>query len=200
MNGFEKRTEEKKRQVLSATFEMMNSNTGVENVTIEEVVKLSKVSKATIFKYFGNKENLITEVFKDFLNRMGDTARQIMKEDRPFEETIIAMSKNKIHFFERVNKQFYLDLMDHVTQKKDDALSTLMEEYSKESFAIMLDLFHRGRKEGKVALKYSDEFLLLYFEALVEGISNPRIYAKIMPYTQEWTEMILKGIAPDEDK
>ncbi|KAF1304968.1 MULTISPECIES: TetR/AcrR family transcriptional regulator [Enterococcus] len=198
MNGFEKRTEEKKQQVLHATFELMNSNTGIENVTVEEIVKQSGVSKATIFKYFGNKENLISEVFKDFLNRMGDTARQIMKENRPFEETIIAMSKNKIHFFEKVNKRFYIDLMDHVTQKKDDDLSTLMEEYSKESFTIMLDLFHRGRKEGKVALKYSDEFLLLYFEALVEGISNPRIYAKIMPYTQEWTEMILKGIAPDE--
>lgn len=118
MNGFEKRTEEKKQQVLHATFELMNSNTGIENVTVEEIVKQSGVSKATIFKYFGNKENLISEVFKDFLNRMGDTARQIMKENRPFEETIIAMSKNKIHFFEKVNKRFYIDLMHHVTQKK----------------------------------------------------------------------------------
>ncbi len=28
-------------------------------------------------------------------------------------------------------------------------------------------------KEGKVDLKYSDEFLILYFQAMVEGISKP---------------------------
>lgn len=197
MNGFEKRTAEKKHQVINATFELMNSEAGLENLTIEEIVTYSKVSKATIFKYFGSKEKLIGEVFKHFLNRMGETARQIMEKNLPFEETMIAMSQNKIQFLEKVNKQFYLDLMAHVTRKENDELSTLMEAYSQESFTIMLDLFHRGRKEGKVALKYSDEFLLLYFEALVEGISNPKIYGKIMPYTKEWTELMLKGIAPD---
>ena len=60
----------------------------------------------------------------------------------------------------------------------------------------MLDLFHRGRKEGKVDLKYSDEFLMLYFQAMIEGISNPQIYEKILPYTAEWTELLVKGIAP----
>lgn len=61
---------------------------------------------------------------------------------------------------------------------------------------MMLDLFHRGRKEGKVDLKYSDEFLLLYFQATVEGISNPQIYERVVPYTEEWTEILIKGIAP----
>ncbi|WP_122646328.1 TetR/AcrR family transcriptional regulator [Enterococcus mediterraneensis] len=198
MNGFEKRAEEKKQQVLDAAFTLMNSDTGVEKVTIEEIVKQSNVSKATIFKYFGSKENLIGEVFKRFLNEMGDSAKKIMAEERPFEETIIAMSKNKIRFMEKVNKQFYLDMMAYVTHKKNDELATLMEVYSKESFTIMLDIFHRGRKEGKVALKYSDEFLMLYFEAIVEGISKPHIYERLMPYTEEWTEMIIKGIAPDK--
>ncbi|EGO8568943.1 TPA: TetR/AcrR family transcriptional regulator, partial [Enterococcus faecium] len=49
---------------------------------------------------------------------------------------------------------------------------------------------------GKVDLKYSDEFLMLYFQAMIEGISNPQIYEKILPYTAEWTELLVKGIAP----
>lgn len=53
-----------------------------------------------------------------------------------------------------------------------------------------------GGKEGKVDLKYSDEFLILYFQAMVEGISKPEIYAKLLPYTAEWTEVLIKGIAP----
>ncbi|MGG3505370.1 TetR/AcrR family transcriptional regulator [Paenibacillus lautus] len=196
MNGFEKRTQEKKNQVLEATFNLMNTDASIENVTIDEIAKHSNVGKTTIFKYFGSKENLIHEVFKYFLTQMGETAREIMADDKPFEETLIAMSQNKINYLEKINKQFYLDLMDYFTKKDDDGLSLMMQQYVKESYSLMLDLFHRGRKEGKVDLKYSDEFLLIYFQALVEGISSPHIYSKILPYTAQWTELLIKGIAP----
>ena len=106
------------------------------------------------------------------------------------------MSQNKIDYFEKINKQFYLDLMSYYTKKEDSGFTRMMEAYTKQSFGIMLDLFHRGRKEGKVDLKYSDEFLMLYFQAMIEGISNPQIYEKILPYTAEWTELLVKGIAP----
>ena len=198
MNGYEKRTQEKKNQVLEVTFHLMNTDAGIENLTMDDIAKNSKVGKTSIFKYFGSKENLIYEVFKYFLNKIGETARQIMAENKPFEETLIAMSQNKIKYLEKINKQFYLDLMDFFTKKGDDGLSLMMQEYADESFSLMLDLFHRGRKEGKVDLKYSDEFLLIYFQALVEGISSPHIYKKILPYTAQWTELLIKGIAPSK--
>ncbi|MGG6312285.1 TetR/AcrR family transcriptional regulator [Paenibacillus macerans] len=198
MNGFEKRTQEKKNQVLETTFNLINTDAGIENVTMDEIAKHSNVGKTTIFKYFGSKENLIHEVFKCFLTQMGETAKEIMAENRPFEVTIIAMSQNKINYLEKINKQFYLELMDFVTKKNNDGLSLMMQQYVKESYSLMLDLFYRGRKEGKVDLKYSDEFLLIYFQALVEGISSPHIYPKILPYTAQWTELLIKGIAPSQ--
>lgn len=198
MNGYEKRTQEKKDQVLKATFQLMNTDTGIENLTVDEIAKNANVGKTSIFKYFGSKENLIHEVFKYFLSKVGASAHEIMAENKPFEETLIAMSQNKIKYLEKVNKQFYLDLMDFFTKKNDDSLSSMMQQYTRESFNLMLDLFHRGRKEGKVDLKYSDEFLMIYFQSLVEGISSPHIYQKILPYTAQWTELLIKGIAPNK--
>ncbi|MGG5341200.1 TetR/AcrR family transcriptional regulator [Enterococcus sp. AZ192] len=199
MNGFEKRTQEKKNQVLEATFTLMNTENGIENLTMDDIAKHANVGKTSIFKYFGNKETLIHEVFSSFLNKMGESATKIMAENKPFEETLIAMSQNKINYLEKINKQFYLDLMAYYTDKSNREFSLLMEQYTQESFSIMLDLFHRGRKEGKVDLKYSDEFLLLYFQAIVEGISSPQIYERILPYTAEWTELLIKGIAPRKE-
>lgn len=199
MNGFERRTQEKKEQVLQAAFDLMNTDTGIENLTVDEVAKKAHVGKTSIFKYFGSKEQLIHEVFIRFMNTMGDTAKEIMAKNAPFEETLIAMSQNKIDHLEKINQQFYFDLMKYYTQKSDSGFTRIMEEYTKQSFGIMLDLFHRGRKEGKVDLKYSDEFLMLYFQALIEGISSPQIYEKILPYTAEWTEMMVKGIAPRKE-
>jgi AcrR family transcriptional regulator len=198
MNGYEKRTQEKKNQVLEATFNLINTATGIENISMNEIAANANVSKTSIFNHFGCKENLIHEVLKLFLSKMGETAREIIAEDKPFEETLIALTQNKIRYLDKINKRFYLDLMEYVTKKSDNGLSLMMEQYVKESFIIMLDLFHRGRKEGKVDLKYSDEFLLVYFQALVEGISSPHIYEKILPYTAEWTELLIKGIAPNK--
>ena len=121
-----------------------------------------------------------------------------MAENRPFEETLLDMSQIKIRYLEKINKRFYLELMDHFTKKDEEGLSLMMGPYAESSFSLMLDLFHRGRKEGKVDLKYSDEFLLVYFQALVEGISSPHIYSKILPYTAQWTELLIKGIAPSK--
>lgn len=198
MSGYETRTQEKKKLVLNATFQLMNSESGVDNLTIDEIVKLSTVGKTSIFKYFGSKDNLIQEVYKYYLAEMMESAYVIMRENRPFEETIIAMTENKINHQRKISKRFYMDLMAFVTKKDNNGLSSILEQYTKESFGIMLDLFHRGRKEGKVDLRYSDEFLILYFQALVEGISNPYIYERILPYTAEWSTMMIKGFAPSK--
>ncbi len=198
MNGFEKRTQQKRQQVLDATFHLINSDAGIEHVTMDDIAQQSNVGKTTIFKYFGSKENLIHEVFTSFLTQMGDTAQKIMAENKSFEETLIAISQNKINYLEKINKQFYLNLMEYMTKKDDEGLTLIMRQYTESSFSLMMDLFHRGRKEGKVDLKYSDEFLLVYFQAIVEGISSPHIYPKLLPYTAQWTELLIKGLAPNK--
>lgn len=196
MNGFEKRTEVKKHQIIEATFQMMNTDKGIANVRMDEIAKIAGVGKTTIFKYFGNKEELINEVFRYFFDLMGNTTKAIMDKGMSFEDTLIAMSNNKIKYLQEINHQFYSDLMEYFTDRDEQGDSVIMKQYTQESFGIMLDLFHRGKKEGKVDLKYSDEFLLVYFQALIEGISNPKIYDRIVPYTTQWTEMMIKGLAP----
>lgn len=199
LNGFEKRTEEKKKNILEAAFELMNRNEVGKNITMDKIAKHANVGKATLFKYFGSKDNLIHEVFKYYLEKMIDTASDIMNENKPFDETLIALSQNKIKFLNQINQSFYLKMMAYLTEKDEEGWSVMMQKYTQENYGMMLDLFHRGRKEGKVDLKYSDEFLLLYFQAIVEGISSPQIYERIAPYTEEWTEMLIKGIAPKKD-
>ncbi|MCR1898422.1 TetR/AcrR family transcriptional regulator [Irregularibacter muris] len=195
MNGFERRTEEKKKKVLESTFELMNSSDD-GNITMEEIAKHANVGKTTIFKYFDSKDNLIHEVYKSFLDQLIEEAEEVLDENKSFEETLIALTQNKIRFLNRINKRFYTRMMKYITEKNENGLSLIIQRYTRDSYSTMLDLFHRGRKEGKVDLKYSDEFLLLYFRTIVEGLSNPQIYEQATPYIEEWTEMLLKGIAP----
>ncbi|MCS6109124.1 TetR/AcrR family transcriptional regulator, partial [Clostridium botulinum] len=77
MDGFEKRTLEKKRQVIDATFDLLNTPKGAESITMDEIAKQANVGKTTIFKYFDNKDNLYKAVYKDFLNNLADGAYKI---------------------------------------------------------------------------------------------------------------------------
>ena len=198
MNGYEKRTEAKKKKVIEATFNLINTEAGADAITMNDVAEASGVSKTSVFKYFGSKNELLHEVYTDFLYRIGDDTIKIIDSNLPFEDTLMAISQAEIQHLNKVNKQFYLDLMKHATEKNDVGIAKTMEEYTKQSYDLMLDLFHRGRKEGKVDLKYSDEFLLLYFQAMVEGVSIPHIYERILPYTNEWMELLIKGVAPSK--
>ncbi|MFU1770218.1 TetR/AcrR family transcriptional regulator [Mammaliicoccus sciuri] len=49
----------------------MNTDTGIENLTIDAVAKKANVGKTSIFKYFGSKEKLIYEVFIRSMDEMG---------------------------------------------------------------------------------------------------------------------------------
>ncbi|NMB43713.1 MAG: TetR/AcrR family transcriptional regulator [Clostridiales bacterium] len=197
MNGFERRTRENKERVLKSAFELMNASED-GNTTIDDIVKHSNVGKTTIFKYFGSKDNLINEVYKYILDEMMKKAAKVLDQNKSFEDTLATLTFNKIELLNKISNQFYSRMMEYITQKDEGGLSLVMETYTKHSYNMMLDFFHRGRKEGKIDLKYSDEFLLLYFQAIVEGLSNKQIYEKAKNYTEEWTEMLIKGIAPNK--
>lgn len=197
MDGYQKRAQEKRRQILGAAFQLMNTEEGVAGLTMKNVAEKSGTAKATIFKYFGSKENLIHSVFIDFLEKMSTKAEVLLKENHTFEETVIGLGHIKLESLAHVKQQFFVDLMSCYTQKENAELAKIMMAYTKRNLEMMLDLFHQGRKEEKIDLKYSDEFLMLYFEALMYGVSQPEIYQKIdYHYTEEWTEVLLKGIAP----
>lgn len=200
MDGFEKRREEKEKKILETTFHLLNADESKDHITMERVAKDANVSKSTIFKYFNTKETLIRKVFKAYIEEMIEEAREIIYQDKPFEETLITLSQNKIHYLNQINQQFYLEMMNYITEKKDDDFSFLMNQFANENQNMLLDLFHRGRKEGKVDLKYSDEFLIAFFQALIEGLSNSEVYEKMKPYVAEWTDIIIKGVAPDKSK
>ena len=48
MNGFEKRAQEKKKEILQAAFDLMNTDIGTAGVTMDKVAESAQVSKATI--------------------------------------------------------------------------------------------------------------------------------------------------------
>ena len=77
----------------------MNVKGDEKNITMEEIAKQANVAKTTLFKYFGSKDNLIREVYKSFFEEMIESAKAILAKNKPFEETLVELSQNKIKYF-----------------------------------------------------------------------------------------------------
>lgn len=201
MDGFEKRSLLKKELVLDTAFNLMNSELGANGLTVDKVVEDSGISKATIFKYFGSKQNLIQQVFVRYMKKLQEDDQKIMEEPLNFEDRYMALARLKVHYFEKVNQQFFVSLMDYYTQNGNDEFGTLMQQYTEDSFGTFQRIIAQGRTEGKIDPKYSDDFLMVYMKSMIKGATDPEIYKKIdIDYTEDWTEMFLKALAPNPEK
>lgn len=196
MNGFEKRTQAKKEQILNAVLKIINHPDGIKALTIQKVVDTTHISRATIFKYYQNKEQLIQQAFIYYLDQLNQKVDYVLVQEKDFVATFQAITQIKIEAINQRENQFYLDLMSYYTQKKDAQFALVMKNYTNQAYDLMKKLFQQGREEGAINPKYTDEFLLLYFQCLVEGFSQPHIYQQALAYTKEWSEIILKGFAP----
>ncbi|MDR0433692.1 MAG: TetR/AcrR family transcriptional regulator, partial [Gracilibacteraceae bacterium] len=60
MNGYEKRTDVKKKAILAAARELFAAR-GLRDVHVNEIAKLANVSQVSIYNYFGDKNSLARE-------------------------------------------------------------------------------------------------------------------------------------------
>ena len=189
MNGFEKRSAKKREEILATALKIINHPDGINNLTIQKIVEST----------FKTKENLIQETFFYYLDQLKVESEHILAEKHGFIKTFTALTQLKVDTIAQMHQQFYLDLMQYYTQTSDFQLAQKMSEYTQNSFNMMKQLLKQGREEGVIDERYSDEFILLYTQAMVNGFSQPEIYQQALPFTKEWTEVLLKGIAPNSN-
>ena len=68
MNGFEKRALLIKEKIKKTALDMLKT-WEPKRIRITDIAKEANVSKVTIYNYFGSKEALLKEVFKDYIDR-----------------------------------------------------------------------------------------------------------------------------------
>lgn len=87
MNGFEKRTALIKDKIMKTTISMLNT-WEPKRLRIADIAREAGVSQVTIYNYFGSKEALISESFKDFIQQAIDEFREEMRRQQSLKELI----------------------------------------------------------------------------------------------------------------
>ncbi len=154
MNGFEKRTKEKKHKILEAAVELFSAR-GIQKVSITEISAKACASQVTIYKYFNSKENLARCALEHYYNELLQSFIDVIDSDLPFAEKI------EQAFFAPMQKS-----PAAISSFWDDAISEKLRditlEYEQKVTPHMLRFIEQGYECGYFNKSYSAETLLIY--------------------------------------
>jgi len=120
---FEEIREEKKKLIMEVALELF-ANDGYHSTSISKIAKKAQISKGLMYNYFDSKEDLLSSIFNDIMNRIMDML------DPNHDEEIT--KKEAGNFFDR-----FFDVLIHNPQEwklfyqlsvQQDVMNLLMKE------------------------------------------------------------------------
>ncbi|MTI94437.1 MAG: TetR/AcrR family transcriptional regulator [Firmicutes bacterium] len=172
MDGFERRKEQKKRNIRKAAFDLF-SQYGVQRVSISEIAKKANVSQVTIYNYFGNKSELVKYVVKEYMNDIAKDFEPFLNSDLPFPEKLEKIIFNKKTAGQLMGDKGFFEVVS--VQEPD--IQEYLEEYARtKALPMMLELVEQGRKEGYVNPDISTDAILYYIQMFRDATSNPDLF------------------------
>ncbi|WP_079480767.1 TetR/AcrR family transcriptional regulator [Halobacillus salinus] len=160
MNGFERRKERKKQNILQAALQLF-SEYGVQKVSIQEIAQQAEVSQVTIYNYFGSKDQLLYHTVEMLVRDRIEQSSSIIDDDSmSFQEKIKLIITNKKQDLLKFNSEF---LQSVVSDQPDiqKFISTITE---KESVPMLMRLVKQGKAEGSIHPDLSFETIMFFVE------------------------------------
>lgn len=172
MDGFQRRKEQSKRNILKAT-ETLLSKHGIDKVSISEIASKAGVSQVTIYNLFGSKNSLIYDCFRIITNRLIGHFHEVSKLDKPYPEKL----EDIFNFAIEINESYPgLRDVDYLNHPQLRQLRGSLLEQERQTF---LEFIKEGQKQGYLNLDLSDESIEVYFEVILQGMtSSPELHAR----------------------
>ena len=139
------KSKEKKKALLQATLSLVNE-AGFQGASMSKVAKLAKVSPATIYLYFENKQDLINQLYLEVKHSFSEQAFKNLDESLSLKMRFEKIWYNIADFkFNQVDEAIFLSQCDNTP--------IIDEEIRKEGLRHLeplVDLWIEGQKEGVI--------------------------------------------------
>ncbi|WP_341280056.1 TetR/AcrR family transcriptional regulator [Paenibacillus sp. FSL H8-0537] len=165
MNGFERRTEQKKQLILAITKEKLNLNS-FHTATIKEIAKEAKVSQVSIYNYFGSKDELLFEAIGEMMEEQLERYEHLLEDQMPYPKLMYMVMTEEMKFV-KVIKDCMKQSADRV------AMQEKVERFLEMKFIpFLLKLIQRGMEEHYMATGLREDELLFYFNMYQKAMNQ----------------------------
>lgn len=174
MNGFEKRRQQKKEQILQSLTKLIMTR-NFKEIGVREIAQQAGVSPASIYNFFGSKERLAKEVFYYEMDSTGNDFIQMINSDLPFKEKMERMYELSVNNQESLNSEGMKNFMF-----EDPAFKEHVEQYAGEVIIPeIMKLIAQGQAEKQINGGVSAEAIMMYMQGLIAMMGNPSMAEKL---------------------
>ncbi|UFT99331.1 TetR/AcrR family transcriptional regulator [Radiobacillus kanasensis] len=189
MDGFERRRELKKMEILKAALSLFMKY-GVQKVSVAEIAKEASVSQVTIYNYFENKHKLVTEVITYYVDKEWARAEELLESDLPFPEKI----KQVIFQNAKVANDIHEDFYEYVMKEYAGENNYFETFYVEKAMPRLSAFFQSGKDEGYIDSTISNEAILVYIQMYSDYLSNEEVYKRTLHLSEDLTKLFFYGI------
>jgi AcrR family transcriptional regulator len=159
MNGFEKRASLIKAKIMKTTLDMLRTS-DPKRIRIADISKMAHVSQVTIYNYFGSKEALLREVFKNYFEKIVRDFEEHTNEGHTLREKIEYI----LYLEKEVYKEFPPGLMKELIIEDHELTRYIEEIYNKITVPMTVRLIEEGKSSGEISDDVSIEVVLAFMQ------------------------------------
>ncbi|MFC8151366.1 TetR/AcrR family transcriptional regulator, partial [Bacillus paralicheniformis] len=191
MNGFEKRALLIKEKIKKTALDMLKT-WEPKRIRITDIAKEANVSQVTIYNYFGSKEALLKEVFKDYIDQSISDFEEYMNKDISVKEKIELMILQKR---EANNQKFALTVVKEVMIEDSEIMDYVKRQYDEKIIPLMLQMIEEGHRTGEISPKITAESFLIFMNMIIEHSKTlGEAFEKNRQFTEEMMHIFFYGL------
>ncbi len=189
MNGYEKRSIQKKDTIIKAAQELF-AQRGVSDASVTDIAAKANVSRVTLFKYFGDKETLAKEAMEPLVEGLVKEYKDIVSSDLPYHQKLLKLFNTRITGREKIGDRFIAS-----TAWEDAQLRKLIYDLSrKDTLPVILDFLKEGREGGYIDPALNTEAIFAYLSAFGPIIENPDYIKKGRAFQESIFNLFMGGL------
>ena len=158
-------SEIKDRIIESAT--SLFTENGIKGITMDELAQYMGMSKRTIYEYFRDKGELISECVLQMEYSQDQKTKQIFDQSENMFEALMKMYLESIIKMQKINKKFIDDIKKYFPE-----IRQRHERKKEESVRKSLQFFQKGINEGLIRNELNPEILSILASEEIELLFN----------------------------
>jgi len=159
----------KQSHIKSTSFETFRKY-GFKRVTVEELCEAASISKATFYKYFPNKIELVKHLLIENYEIGYKWFSELIESNRPLTDKVEEMIDYKLKQVEYWGEAFVTDLLD-----SEADLGELIQTTLKRFMALFIDFFQKEQASGNIRSDLRPEVILTLTLKIRELIKDPEV-------------------------
>ena len=180
---------EKRKSIIKAAIQEFYKN-GFEGSSMDSISSVAKVSKATVYNHFKNKEELFLDIANILRQRLEESFKYDYDKSETIEKQLRDLARKELDFLSCPENITLIQIVTVVMIQKNDIGEKTLSQMSEDCMLMAVQWFDEAKKDNKLDFENSS-FLSTQFIGMIKSFAfYPQLYGAPMLSDEEGEKVI----------